>query len=183
MPERLTIGFSIGGMRRDTAEVGGSRESWQESPGIDWRKAKGHVFGGPGKPTAGLRITGVRPNLPITCEEMGWVEDSKTGRFRIYLLFCGIDLSVARFIKSGDHYLRPEGSDSAVYARLLSPRGILVIGTCGDVLECQFQFSGSQPYSKGLGTFLHKELESYDPRIMGITVKDNLVTVGYPLRQ
>ncbi len=190
MPERLAplsliqvnAGFGIGGIRRETAGGNnGSGNPWEESPGTDWGKTvKGRVYGGSGRPTADYRKTGTPPYFPITCEEMGWVENGNTdaGRFRVYLQFHGIDLSEARFLKSGEHYLRPAGSDSAVYARL---RGeILVIATFGDIIECQLRVLGLQSYDRSLGNFHFGQLLNYDPRRMGISVKGNLVAVGYP---
>lgn len=191
MPERLAppapapsihVHLGIGSIGRGTAGGNnGSGHPWEEDPGTNWGAVdRKPVYRGP------QRLHVPSPDLPITCEEMGWLEDDnagrpgRPGRLRVYLQIHGIDLSRARFLKSGEqHYLRPAGSDSAVFARLRNE--ILVLATYGDIIECQLRVLGLRPYDRSLGNFHFAPLSNYDPRRMGISVNgDNLVTVGYP---
>lgn len=171
--------FGLGGIRRETAGAGGSGEPWEKGA-EDWRKKIGrHTDLGFKKLVVSAGRAGGPPDFPITCEEMGSMEDGRTGRFRAYLQFYGIDLSGARFLTIGEYYLRPPGSDSAVCARLGG--GTLVLATFGDIIDCQFRVSGRQPYERLLGNFHFDQLSNYDPRQMGISVNGgNLVAVGYP---
>lgn len=169
---RIGIGGGIG--RGETAGSGRPGKPWEENPGTDWSNGARRQ----GYHDRGYKRASV-PDLPITCAEMGCVEDSD-GRCRAYLQFYGIDLSRARFMTSGDHYLRlrPPGSDSAVFARL--PSGILVLSTYKDVIDCQFQIVKHPSLTIYLGDFQFKPLLKYNPARMGISVGgNNLVTVGY----
>ena len=187
MPERLAplpliqvnAGFGIGGIRRETAGGNnGSGNPWEESPGTDWKDVvRGQVYGGPKKPRVDNQSI-PSPDFPITCDEVGVVRDDANGRLRIYFELRGVDLSRARFMASGNHYLRPDGSDSAVFARL--PSGILIFSTYRDIIDCQHRVLGFRSYTMSLGEFHCKQLSDYNPREMGVSVKGNLVIVGYP---
>ncbi len=198
--------IGIGGLTRRvvTGGVNGSRNSWEENPGIDWGKEvrEHQVYRGPKRPAAA--VSGKRPlDLPwIWFKEDRINKDDIKGHLLVYLKFSGdidlIDPANAKrraFFRPGLSYHKLPGfpKASTVYATLdwgpASMRGASVmIGTVEDTIHCRVT-SPSLPFPcRGLNLvvpeseecYIAELTDAYNRHSMAISVLDpQLVKVRY----